>query len=455
MTGRDDSARKRFALFATAGAIVLMVAWAVHLADSRGTRPGGSADPTRPDRGDPPGQASTAAAPSPSRRPVSPEFEPAEKLRHSFAVVDLDGNPVTGARILVTDQEVFGDLDAVTLAPQLHKVKTFLDAITGDDGELSVELDEDARVYVRCVSASGLRVAGPRFVEVRDGPPARTRYVSASILAGAILLADGAAPLYVDWALPSAFQIAPKATRQLRDELAARLGLDRAAVMTVVPAALPDDRKVPIAVCHPRVGWFRAHAAVLPAEELRTPTLVDVPASGETPPVRVTVRCVDPRGERVDAEVRLMGGSFAPGSQQGWPRFGLSFPANQAQLFPPGLLEASFVDASLMPFSRKRVQVDQDTTITLEAPFTPRRVALTLISNGEPFRGRVAMRMKVEKLGRDLVIRSLGCPDGVMTFSAPTELACDLYLRCSEGTAEAHVAPSKSTALVEQVVVFQ
>lgn len=391
-----------------------------------------------------------AASPQPGGGASQPGNVPV-----TIRVVDLKAKPVEGARVVVTSGEVFGPLDSQDMAPQLESVDVALDKVTGETGSVRFDAVPSSRYFVRVAGRKGRPGAGRRWIELPPGKPAEFTYVVGRIHAGAVLLSDGASPLHVDWAIDASYQITPKGVRAVRKELAARLGLASSQVTALVPAEALERVEVSVAVCHPRIGWFRTTAAVVPVEELRSPTLIEVPATGENRPVQVIVKCVNPAGDPVDTRVRLMGGRYAPGSQLGWPRFGLSFPSNEPQLFPPGRLDVAFVDASLTAVGMKTVQVTEDTTIEMKVPFTPHKLALRLQIDGTPHRGRTAVRVTVPSLKRTFVTRSLGNPTGVMTLSVPRELKCDLYLAAGERSAAVHLDPDQSPVPAETFVVLQ
>ncbi len=360
-----------------------------------------------------------------------------------------------GARVLLTDREIFGELGAPGLDAQLRVARVEADARTPVTGELALDVARDTEFHVRVEASSGFRGAGPWRIKPQPQSAEHFRYVAGDLFAGAVLLSDGKQPVYVDWAVEVADPIVPPAVRRARTELAEQLALDPIQVMTAVLRKMPPGNRCRISVCHPDIGWFRASADVVRAGALRSPTLVVVPASGDNKPVRVMVRCVNPKGEEVATQVRLMGGQYASGSAQGWPRFGISFPSGRPQLFPPGRLDVSFVDASLLAVASRRVDVFADQTITLEVPFTPKNLGLRLEKAGAPFLGRPAVSIHIPNLKRTFVIRSSGSPDGRMTVSVPEELESELHVAAGEWSAQLSVAPSPGRELQELLVTLR
>ncbi|MCK5941090.1 MAG: hypothetical protein KAI24_03895, partial [Planctomycetes bacterium] len=305
-----------------------------------------------------------------------------------------------------------------------------------------------------------LPVAGPRTVTLTRGADNRLSYVAGDVYVGAVQLADGKEAVYVDWAVESMTQLWVRALRPFREELLAGFGLREVELLVICPSNAIPGGKCKVAICHPEIGWFRAEAAVVPLDEFRAPTVVTVPATGENKPVRVTVRCVGPDGNEVKTKVRLMGGTFRPGSQRGWPRFGLTFDSGTTQLFPPGRLDVSYLEASLVALGSKKVDVTEDTTVTLDMPFTPRKLEVRLLMDGRPYRGRAAVEVAIPDLGRSFTTRTLGTPEGLMFLTVPREFRSELNfgaldLERQERRATLTFEPSSDVTPLERSVVLR
>jgi len=461
--GQPDSSQPSWGagrLLVMGGAILLLGVWILHLLGedslSKRMRPAAApCAPTQPDvTGEIPDLVRFAASPS-NYSAMTQDMALPDRVRIKIAVVDTAGDPVSGARVLLTDREIFGDLGGPVLDAQLQVATVEVDEQTPASGELALDVAPNSEYYVRVETKSGFRGMGPWRIKPQPQSADHFRYVAGDLFASAILLSDGKAPVYVDWALDWADPIVPPAVLRAHTELAEELALDRMQVVTAVLKSLPPEGRCRIAICHPEIGWFRSTADVVRAGALRTPTLVVVPSSGEEKPVKVTVRCVNPKGEEVSAQVRLMGGRYRPGSEAGWPRFGISFPSGRPQLFPPGQIEVGFVDASLFTFGLRRVDVFEDQTITLEVPFTPKILRLRLERAGAPFRGRPAVSIHIPSLQRNIVLRSNGSPDGIIKVSVPEEVESKIYVVADEWSAQLTVAPSPGRELQEIVVSLQ
>lgn len=375
-------------------------------------------------------------------------------------VTDIKGSAVPGARVLVTDRELFGAMSGGDMLEQLAEAVVVLDTTTSETGEASFASEAGKKLYVKVVPQSGLPVAGPRVVIMERGVDKRLSYVAGDVYVGAVQLADGKEAVYVDWSVDAMTRRWGRTLRPIRQQLLSGYGLREVELLVACPRdELPGDT-CKIAVCHPEIGWFRAEAALVPASEFRAPTVVAVPSSGENKPVRVMVRCLGPDGAEVQTKVRLMGGTYRPGSQKGWPRFGLSFDSGTAQLFPPGRLDVSYVDGSLVAVGSKKVDVSEDTTITLNMPFTPRRLRVNLLMDGRIYRGRAAVKVAIPDLGRSFTVRTLGTPEGVLFVSVPCENRAVLNfgardLEGNERYATMTLEPSPESSPLERSVVLR
>lgn len=383
---------------------------------------------------------------------LQPSVVPASLVHVMISVLNIEAKPVVGARVLVTDREVFGDLGAINLEAQLRGGVVVADARTGASGALLLELECDTAYYIRVESASGLRGAGPRLIKPRNKVGEHCSYVVGDLYGGAIVLSDGKIPIYVDWSIDALSPILSPEVLRIKSDLAERLAVDPIQVLVQVLGTIPPDNRCGIAVCHPELGWFRATADLVRVGDLRNPTLVPVPASGDQKPVKVLIRCVNPQGEEVQAQVRLTGGRFRPGSLEGWPRFGKSFLSGEPQLVPPGQLEISFADPCLMVIGPRRVDVLEAQTITMVVPFTPKTLRLRLEKDGVPFVGRPVVSVYVPSLAKRFGARSAGSLDGVVSLSVPAELPSELKVVADEWSAEHNFVPTPGQP-VEEIVI--
>jgi hypothetical protein len=354
--------------------------------------------------------------------------------------LDEGNKPVPNARVIITKDRIFGDPSSPDGIAQLGYSTVFLDARTDERGRQEVTLVRGAKYYAFVEGPNGLPGAGAQRLTVGDADDYEFAYRIGSLLTGAVMLSDGATPLWVDWAVESQFQLPKPATDKAKAEVSRRLALDAIQVHAVIPKEAQATSTCRVAICHPKIGWFRATADLVPIGQLHKPSVVVVPTDGHDKPVLVTVRCVNPAGEEVSTGIRLMGGKWAPGSQRGFPRIGRTFTSGESQLFPPGLLEVGFLDASLVASGNRRFQVNEDTTLTVTAPFTPRPVALRLQKNGSPYRGPAAVKVRIAGAGKSFITRTRGNSEGVFRLSVAAEFTCtlDLGTEVGDGRVQAH-----------------
>lgn len=432
----DNSARKPRLTFLALGATLLCLVWATQLL--------GSFDPRVPDpvSGKDASRRALASQIAGARPEVSSPVSTTESLQRANAeasrqaihirVVDEAGVVSQGARILVTTEPVFHRLGSVDLGAELTELPPVYDAITLASQPSVVELPTDRAYYIRVEGANGVPGTGPPTIPSGADRPKEFTYVVGQMWAGAVVLSDGEVPVYVDWAVDSRLPVPRLAERDGQSALAKQLGLDPIQTVVVAPKNPVLDSQCRIAICHPKIGWFRASATIAPLPQFTSPTIIAVPATGERKPVLVTVRCVDKQGREKPTEVRLMGGESRPGSQTGFPRFGRTFLSSSPQLFPPGRLEVSFVDGSLTAVGTCRFDVFDDQTITVELPFTPRRQILRVQKDGIAYRGPLSAKVRIPALKAKYGTRWQGAFGGLFSLSVPTELECFIDLVADE-----------------------
>jgi len=458
-SGTDERGRGAFYLV-VAGAALLAITWIIHfwvqyapgaLEGSRLEEPGPVGASSEPDAAgtSPHHQRLSAAAESDFQRPSRSDSEV------ELVVVNDFGEPVDGAHVIISREQLFGSLGSIDVAAQRSRADIRLNSRTDETGRLRISLPIGDKYYVAVEGPTGVPAAGPRRLTLSSEPQSRT-FVVGKLVVGAVLMSDGTTPIYTDWAIDTHFQLPHPIVTAAKESVAAQLGLDPVQVHAVIPRDAPSSEDCSVSICHERVGWFRSRAKLKPVSETLRPTVIEVPAIGESePPVRVTVICLSPDGQQVRTDVRLMGGRYAPGSQEGFPRFGRTFASGESQLFPPGVLEVSFVDASLAATTRKRVEVLEDATVTIEAPFTPRRITLRFQQGRAPYRGPAGVRVYIPALGKEFVTRSMGDAEGAMRISVPREFASELAVSSEVGAAFLTVPVSQPGALDDYSVVLQ
>lgn len=309
----------------------------------------------------------------------------------AIEVRDFDGNIAPGSSVLVAGRVVRGAIGSMEAREELRGGRVFVEERTDARGLVEFECNVGDECYVKVEGRDGLpSVDGPG--RIRPLPGARNHYVyrTGRMFAAAVQLSDGTAPVHVTWGVSSFYKpgLVPTAVREAEDRIAQLLSLKKQSVIAFMPAATPPEM-FEIQVYHEAVGWFRANIHAVRVEWLRVPSQVQIPEVGVSPPIKLTVRCVDRLGAEQSVSVSAMGGQA-----NGYPRFGVTFPSGVPQPFPPGLVTIGFVHPLLAAACTKDVIVDQSQVVEIQLPFAPREIVLKLVHGGRAITDPVTVEVR-------------------------------------------------------------